>query len=150
MAEGILNHLAGDRFEARSAGSTPAGYVHPIAIEVMNEMGIDISHNTSKSLDVYMKEPWDLVITVCDRAKESCPILPGHKVNAHWGFDDPGGFQGSEDQKYEYFVKTAMEIEFRIRLFLDLPENAPHHEYHDAVHQIGTLKKGDVPSYSFS
>ncbi len=150
MAEGILNHLAGERFEAHSAGSNPVGYIHPIAIEVLNEMGIDISHHTSKSLEQYMREPWDLVITVCDKAKEACPILPGHKVNAHWGFDDPAGFEGTDDQKFEYFVKTAMEIEFRIRLFLDLPENAPHHEYYDAVHHIGTLKKGEELSYSFS
>jgi len=114
------------------------------------KIGIDISGNKPKSLDMYIHEPFDLVITVCDNAKESCPILPGHTINAHWGFEDPAKFEGSEEVKRHFFSTIVMEIEYRIRLFLDLPENAPHHEYHEAVHHIGTLKKGDMPSYAFA
>ena len=136
--------------EAHSAGALPVGYVHPLAIAILQEMGIDISHHESKPLSLYMYEPWDFIITVCDNAKEACPILPGYIVNAHWGFDDPAGYKGTDDQKYRYFVTTATEIEFRIRLFLDLPENAPLAEYQDAIHHIGTLQNGDVPSFKFS
>jgi len=143
MAEGILNHIAGDRFEAYSAGAKPAGYVHPLAIQTLKKMGIDISKNTSKSLDIFIHDQWDIIITVCDRAKEACPILPGHNINAHWGFDDPASFSGSDEDKLKFFEKTAMEIEFRIRLLLDLPENTPHQEYQSAIHEIGALKSAN-------
>ncbi len=138
MAEALLNHLGGDRFIAFSAGSIPAGFVHPLAISTMSEMGIDISHNKSKSLDLYLHEPWDLIITVCDKAKESCPIFPGQKSSAHWSFEDPAEFDGSEDEKKAFFAKIAMEIENRIRLLLDLPEDKLSFEdYQREVRRIG-------------
>jgi len=89
MADGILRHVAGDLFEVFSAGSKPAGYVHPLAIEVLNEIGIDISGHRSKHLDEFLNAGIDTVITVCDHANESCPIFPGKVRRHHYGFDDP-------------------------------------------------------------
>ena len=138
MAEALLNHLGGDRFEAHSAGAFPAGYIHPLAIQTMSQMNIDISHKASKPIDIYLNDDWDIIITVCDNAKEACPILPGHKVNAHWGFEDPASYEGSEEEKREAFIRTAVEIEERIRLLLALEEHLmPHHEYANSVRQIG-------------
>ena len=89
IAEGYLRHVAGDLFEVFSAGSKPAGYVHPLAIEVLNEIGIDISGHRSKHLDEFLNAGIDTVITVCDHANESCPIFPGKVRRHHYGFDDP-------------------------------------------------------------
>ena len=89
MAEGILRAEAGDLFDVHSAGSDPAGYVHPRAIEVMAELGIDLSSHTSKSLDRYLDGSVDTVITVCDHANEACPVFPGQANRHHWGFPDP-------------------------------------------------------------
>jgi len=101
-------------------------------------MGIDISANRSKSLDIYLHEPWDLIITVCDKAKESCPVFPGQKVEAHWSFEDPAEFEGNEAEKRVFFRKIAMEIERRIRLLLVLSEDKLlHHEYQGQVRNIG-------------
>lgn len=89
MAEGILRHAAGDLFEVFSAGSKPAGYVHPLAIEALREIGIDISGHHSKHLDQFLGAGIDVVITVCDHAKDACPIFPGQVRRHHWGFEDP-------------------------------------------------------------
>jgi arsenate reductase len=138
MAEALMNHLGGDRYVAFSAGSQPAGFVHLLAIQTMREMGIDISRNESKSLDLYLHEAWDLIITVCDDAKESCPVFPGQKIGAHWSFEDPAKFEGSEEKKKDFFRKIAMEIESRIRLLLDLPEDKLSNEvYQHEVKRIG-------------
>src|SRR5215218_8681344 len=88
MAEGLLRQLAGDRFEAFSAG-TDASSVRPEAISVMAELGIDISAQRSKSVDDFVGQQFAWVITVCDRARETCPYFPGAEQTAHWGFDDP-------------------------------------------------------------
>ncbi len=89
MAEGVLRQAAGDMMEVYSAGSHPAGYVHPMAIEVMAELGIDLSGHQSESLDRYMHAGIDVVVTVCGNAKEACPIFPGQVERHHWGFEDP-------------------------------------------------------------
>lgn len=116
MAEGLLRQLAGDRFEVYSAGTNPVG-VNPISIEVMKELGIDISHHTSKSLDQFLTEPFDFIITVCDRAKESCPIFPGDAVRIHWSFDDPAAVQGGEQERLRVFRRVRDELLTRLRLF---------------------------------
>jgi arsenate reductase len=118
MAEALMNHLGGDQFIAFSAGSKPSGFIHPLAIETMREMGIDISKNVSKSLDLYLHEPWDMVVTVCDNAKEACPFFPGGKIREHWGFEDPAEFEGTDEEKCAFFRKIALQIQERIRLFL--------------------------------
>jgi arsenate reductase len=89
MAEGILRQAAGELLEVHSAGSNPAGYVHPLAIEVLAEVGIDISGHTSKHLEQYLDAGIDTVITVCGHADQACPAFPGKVLRHHWGFEDP-------------------------------------------------------------
>ena len=109
MAEGLLNALGGDRYEAFSAG-TETSEVRPQAIEVMREIGIDISDHTSKSLDPFLDKELDLVVTVCDHAKESCPYFPGGKESLHKGFDDPAAARGSDEDKTRVFRRVRDEI----------------------------------------
>jgi arsenate reductase len=97
MAEGFLRHLAADRFEVASAG-TERTEVRPEAIEAMQRWGIDISHHQSKTLDQFLGERWDYVITVCDAANEACPIFPGAKHRLHWSFPDPSAVRGPDRQ----------------------------------------------------
>ena len=93
MAEGLMRHMAGDRFEVFSAGTRPVG-VNPLAVEVLREIGIDISQHRSKSVDEFAGQQFDYVITVCDNARESCPILPGTGQRIHYSFPDPAAFSG--------------------------------------------------------
>lgn len=109
MAEGLLNTLGGDRFEAFSAG-TEATEVRPLAVEVMREIGIDISNHTSKRVDPFLDQEFDLVVTVCDRARESCPYFPGGKEVLHKGFNDPSEASGTEEEKRAVFRKVRDEI----------------------------------------
>ncbi len=109
MAEGLLRHLAGDRFEVMSAG-TEATHVRPQAIEVMGEIGIDISRQESKTLERYLGEPFDYVITVCDDANEACPVFPGAKSRLHWSFKDPSQATGGEEERLEVFRTVRDEI----------------------------------------
>ncbi len=118
MAEGWLRKLGGDDFEVFSAGSKPAGYVHPLAIEAMQEVGIDISKHHSKSLEEFGGQTFDYVITVCDNARDACPAFPGATNQLHWGFDDPGHASGTDDEIRRVFRRVRDEIEHRIRLFL--------------------------------
>jgi arsenate reductase len=117
MAEGILRSLASDRFEVASAGTHPAG-LNPLAVQAMDEIGIDISQQHSKSLDAFVEQRFDYVITVCDRAKESCPIFSGATTTFHWSFDDPAAAQGSEDARMAVFRRVRDELQHRLRLFL--------------------------------
>jgi arsenate reductase len=114
MAEGLLRHLAGDRFEVFSAGTQPKG-LHPYSVQTMNEVGIDISHQTSKEVEIFVNQKFDFVITVCDRAKQQCPIFPGAEP-IHWGFDDPA--EAPAERQGETFRRVREEILQRIRLFL--------------------------------
>ena len=133
-----MNKLGGNRFEAFSAGSRPAGYIHTKAIDTMTAMGIDISQNTSKSIDAFGGRLFNFVITVCDNAKEECPIFPGEPVTAHWGFEDPAKVEGSDEQITNEFRRIAVEIERRIRLFLTLPEDKLSQlDYLELVRAIG-------------
>ncbi|MBI3951619.1 MAG: arsenate reductase ArsC [Acidobacteria bacterium] len=117
MAEGLLRHMAGDRFEVHSAGTNPVG-VNPLAIEAMREIEVDISHHTSKSLGQFLNDPFDFVITVCDRARESCPIFPGDAVHLHWSFDDPAAVEGSQKERLRAFRSVRDELAARLRLFV--------------------------------
>ncbi|WOO40878.1 arsenate reductase ArsC [Rubellicoccus peritrichatus] len=98
MAEGILRNAAGDLFEVFSAGSKPAGYVHPKAIAVMQEIGIDISEHTSKHLDQYLEAGIDTIVTVCGNASDACPVFPGNVTRYHWGFEDPAHATGTDEE----------------------------------------------------
>jgi arsenate reductase (thioredoxin) len=116
MAGGLLRNMAGDRFEVFSAG-TEKTRVHPLAIEVMREIGIDISGQTSKTLDAFTGERFDYVITVCDRANESCPIFPGGTERLHWSFDDPVAATGDHEQRLRAFRIARDAIQQRLRTF---------------------------------
>jgi arsenate reductase len=130
MAEGLLRQLAGDRFEAFSAG-TEVSSVRPEAISVMAELGIDISGQHSKSVDEFVGQQFAWVITVCDRARESCPYFPGAEQTAHWGFDDPAEAQGTDEERLKVFRRVRDEIRDRLRMFIlaasrtDVPAPSP-------------------------
>ena len=113
MAEGLLRALAGDRFEAMSAG-TEATHVRPLAIRAMRELGVDISGQESKTLDRYLREPFDYVITVCDDANEACPFFPGAANRLHWSFEDPSRAKGSEEERLAVFRSVRDRIRQRI------------------------------------
>ncbi len=121
IAEALLAHKAGDRFEVVSAGSRPAARVHPIAVEVLGEVGIDWSGRAPKGLEGLDRQPWDFVITVCDRAKEACPILPGQPIMAHWGMPDPAEVEGDDRTKLRAFRDTRTVLNRRLDLLLALP-----------------------------
>jgi arsenate reductase len=117
MAEGWLRHLGGKRFESLSAGSKPAGYVHPLAIEVMREVGIDISGLRSKSINEFLPptgEPPDLVVSVCDSAAAECPAFPGQVERRHLPFDDPAHATGTEERRKAMFRRVRDEIRVAI------------------------------------
>jgi len=114
MAEGLMRHLAGDSYDVFSAGTSPKG-IHPVSIEVMNELGIDISPQSSKDVRVFVGQAFDYVITVCDRAKQQCPVFPG-ATPIHWGFDDPADAPAL--QQTLVFRRVRNEIMQRLRLFL--------------------------------
>jgi len=113
MAEGLLRRFGGERFEAFSAG-TEATQVRPLAIKAMNELGIDISGQQSKTLDRYLNEPFDIVITVCDTAAEACPIFPGAVQRLHWSFEDPSKATGSEVEQLAVYRRVRDQIRTRI------------------------------------
>ena len=110
LAEGILRAAAGDLIEVASAGSKPAGYVHPKSIEVMKELGIDISGHTSKHLDEFLNRSVDTVITVCGNADQACPMFPGQVNRFHWGFEDPAHATGSEEEILNEFRRVLDQI----------------------------------------
>jgi arsenate reductase (thioredoxin) len=114
MAEGLLRDLAGDRFEAFSAG-TEATHVRPLAIRTMEEIGVDISRQESKTLDRYLDQPFDYVITVCDDANEACPYFPGAMSRLHWSFEDPSKAEGSEEERLEVFRSVRERIKDRMQ-----------------------------------
>ena len=110
MAEGILRHAAGDLMEVYSAGSSPAGSVHPRAVAVLKEIGIDLSSHTSKHLNEFMDLKITTVITVCGNADQACPMFPGQVNRHHWGFDDPAHATGSEEEIVAAFRRVRDQI----------------------------------------
>ena len=110
LAEGILRAASGDFLEVASAGSKPAGYVHPLAIRALREIGIDISAHTSKHLDEFTARPVETVITVCGNADQVCPVFPGQLNRHHWPFDDPAHAAGTDDEKFAVFRRVRDEI----------------------------------------
>jgi arsenate reductase len=114
MAEGLLRDLAGDQFEVMSAG-TEATQVRPLAVRAMEEIGIDISGQESKTLDRYLDQPFDYVITVCDDANEACPFFPGAQSRLHWSFEDPSRAEGSDEERLEVFRRVRDGIKDRVQ-----------------------------------
>jgi len=119
LAEGILNAAAGDFLNVVSAGSKPAGYVHPLAIVAMKEIGIDISHHRSKSWNEFMTQPIDTVITVCGNADQACPIFPGQVNRHHWPFYDPAHATGTDEEKLSVFRRVRDEIRRQFTAYAD-------------------------------
>jgi len=117
MAEGLLRHDAGDRFEVFSAGVDPAEHVRPEAIAVMREIGIDLSGHRPKHVDEFSSQQFDYVLTVCDHAREICPIFPGQTRTIHHSFVDPGNFPGSAEERLAFFRKVRDEIRDYLRIF---------------------------------
>ena len=116
MAEGLLRHDAGDRFEVESAGTKP-GQVRPEAIAAMREIGIDISSHRSKHVDEFQNQSFDYVLTVCDNAKETCPIYPGQTNRIHQNFEDPAAVQGSDEERLAVFRRVRDQIREYLRGF---------------------------------
>ena len=110
MAEGIFRHCAGDFLDVQSAGSKPAGYVHPLAVRALAEIGIDISSHRSKHMDEFLHREVETVITVCGNADQVCPMFPGQANRYHWGFDDPAHAEGDEEQQLQVFRRVRDEI----------------------------------------
>lgn len=113
MAEGLLRHIAGDKFDVESAGVAPS-HVRPEAIEATREIGIDISGHRSKSVDEFTSQNFDYIITVCDNAKESCPVFPGKATRIHWSFDDPAAVEGDIETRLAAFRGIRDEIRERL------------------------------------
>ncbi|HSA93819.1 MAG TPA: arsenate reductase ArsC [Terriglobales bacterium] len=120
MAEGLLRQLAGERFEVFSAGTHPVG-LNPLAVEAMRELGVDISAQRSKNVREFVGQPMHYVITVCDHAREHCPVFPGAYKVLHWGLEDPAAVTGSQDEKLVVFRRVRDEVAERIRAELLSP-----------------------------
>ena len=110
LAEGLLRTALNERFTVASAGSNPSGYVHPLAIRAMEEIGLDISDHQSKHLDEFLEEEVETVITVCGNADQVCPLFPGQINRNHWGFDDPAHATGTEEEQMAVFRRVRDEI----------------------------------------
>ena len=121
MAQGWVNHELGETWEARSAGTKPAEAVHPVAVKAMEEVGIDISTGVPERVDVYLDQPWDLVVTVCDSARETCPVFPRPVEMLHISFPDPAGAEGTDDEVMAVFrtvrdaIRDCLVVEIRNR-----------------------------------
>ena|SRR5487761_1994346 len=119
MAEAILGHLSRRDFDVHSAGTHP-GNVHPLTIRALSEIGVDWSGARSKSVTEYLDEPFDYVITVCDQAREACPVFAGEHESLHWSFDDPAAAEGTDVERLAIFRRVMGELEARITPFVDV------------------------------
>jgi arsenate reductase (thioredoxin) len=116
MAEAMLRHHGGDEFEVHSAGTVPRG-VNPLTLRVLAEAGIDASFARSKSVDEYLGQSFDYVVTVCDQARQVCPVFPGVHESLHWGYEDPAEASGSEEERLAVFRRVFIQIGERVRQF---------------------------------
>ena len=116
MAEALLRHHGGDRFDVHSAGTVPRG-VNPLTIRVLEESGIDASGARSKSVNEYLDQTFDYVVTVCDEARQVCPVFPGVHASVHWGYEDPAEAEGTEEERLAVFRKVFIQIGERVRQF---------------------------------
>jgi len=125
IAEAVLAHKSAHqhpvRFEVASAGASPGDAVHPQALDVLRDHGIDWKDRRPKSIDSVHDQAWDLIITVCDRAREACPVFPGQPIFAHWGMEDPSDVAGTDAARARAFYETYLVLSRRIDLLLALP-----------------------------
>jgi arsenate reductase len=132
MAEGMLRAWAGDRYEVASAGTEHTS-VRPEAIDVMAEMGIDISGHRTTSVNAFLGQPWTWVITVCETARHTCPVFPGASRTDHWSFDDPAAAEGTEAERLAVLRRVAKEIGDRVRLFVLVADRPYTQATHEAI-----------------
>jgi arsenate reductase len=139
IGEYFLRRLGGERFQVFSAGASPTGRVNPFAIQVLKDLyNIDASDARSKSWEEFNDVEFDFVVTVCDNARESCPVWPGQPVVAHWSSPDPAAVEGSDEEKYRAFKEVATQINHRLQLFTSLPlEKLDRPELIKAIQAIG-------------
>lgn len=138
MAEALLNRKGRGRFVAESAGSEPAAQVNPHALAALREAGVEWAGRPPRGLEAVRDEPWDFVITVCDRAREACPLFPGRPVLAHWGVPDPAAVAGGEEEKRAAFRDALAVLARRIDLLLALPvEKLRRVAFENELHTIG-------------
>ena len=131
IAEAILRAAAKDIFEVHSAGSNPAGFVHPKAVAVMKEIGIDISNHSSKHMNDFLKRDVHTVITVCGNADQACPSFPGELKRYHWGFDDPAKAEGSDEEVLDVFRRVRDEIKLVFEAYASGYREALHSKAED-------------------
>ena len=131
IAEAILRAAAKDIFEVHSAGSNPAGFVHPKAVAVMKEIGIDISNHSSKHMNDFLKRDVHTVITVCGNADQACPSFPGQLKRYHWGFDDPAKAEGGDDEVLDFFRRVRDEIKLVFEAYASGYREALHSKAED-------------------
>lgn len=124
MAEAILRREGGGDFKTFSAGVWPKDDVHPMTMQVLAEIGIDIRDARSKSVNEFLDQRFDYVVTVCDRARESCPVFPGAEESMHWGLDDPAEATGTDAERLAVFRRVMTEIAVRMRTFMELARRA--------------------------
>ena len=117
MAEHLLRRLGGEHFEVFSAGTEPRS-IHPLSVRVLEEMQINVSGAVSKGLDTFIGQPFDYIITVCDRARDQCPTFPGDSKHIHWSFDDPAAAQGDDEERLKVFRRIRNEITNRLRSWI--------------------------------
>lgn len=142
MGEYLLRRLGGSRFQVFSAGSFPTGKVNPLAVQVLHDMyNIDATEARSKSWEEFKDVEFDFVVTVCDNARETCPIWPGQPIVAHWSSPDPAAVEGTDLEKYRAFKDVAMQINRRLQLFTSLPlEKLDRLKLGAAVSEIGSTE----------
>jgi arsenate reductase len=119
MAEAWLRRSAGDAFDVESAGTAPRPEVHPLAVRVMAHAGVDLAGQRPKPLAPFVGQRFDFVITVCDRARDACPVFPDDPEQIHWSFEDPAAAEGTEEERYAVFRRTRDAIQHRVRLFVN-------------------------------
>jgi arsenate reductase len=124
MAEALLRQHGGDAFEVYSAGTEPKG-INPLTLRVLAEAGIDASWARSKSVDEYLGQSFDYVVTVCDQARQSCPVFPGVHESLHWGYEDPAAAEGTEEERLAVFRKVFIQLGERIRQFATVTRRQP-------------------------
>ncbi len=124
MAEALLRHHGRDAFEVHSAGTEPKG-INPLTLRVLAAAGIDASFARSKSVDEFLGRSFDYVVTVCDQARQSCPVFPGVHESLHWGYEDPAAAQGTDDERLAVFRKVFIQIGERVAQFVTLTRRQP-------------------------
>jgi len=140
MAEAILRHLGGDRFQAFSAGTHPAGYIHALAFDALESLGIPVGELASKSIKDFADTPLDVVITVCDAAAaEPCPVWPGNPIRAHWSLPDPAHYPGTDDERRAFAILVAQRLKTKIDGLIALNPNLQADELRKRLEFLGEI-----------